>query len=204
MQHEKKNSTNRRLQKATAICLLFAMLLTLWTVSASAAQQTDGFVGKTGRAVESMLRSMTTEEKITQMLMIAPRYYDGVGVTQLNEQLRDLFSRYTFGGVILFAQNSVNAEQTLRLTDSLQKANAKSGKPQMLVSIDQEGGYVSRLATGTQLTGNMALGAIGKPSAARRTASAPRSGCRHRRQTPAPSSFSRSFSSISSIVIACL
>ena len=169
MQHEKKNSTNRRLQKATAICLLLAMLLTLWTVSASAAQQTDGFVGKTGRAVESMLRSMTTEEKITQMLMIAPRYYDGVGVTQLNEQLRDLFSRYTFGGVILFAQNSVNAEQTLRLTDSLQKANAKSGKPQMLVSIDQEGGYVSRLATGTQLTGNMALGAIGERSAARRT-----------------------------------
>ncbi len=169
MQHEKKNSTNRRLQKATAICLLFAMLVTLWTVSASAAQQTDGFVGKTGRTVESMLRSMTTEEKIAQMLMIAPRYYDGVGVTQLNTQLQDLFGSYTFGGVILFAQNSVNTEQMLRLTDSLQKANAKPDKPQLLVSIDQEGGAVSRLATGTQMTGNMALGAIGERSAARRT-----------------------------------
>lgn len=169
MQHEKKNNANRRLQKLTAICLSFVMLLTFWTVSASAAQQTEGTAGKTDGVVESMLRSMTTEEKITQMLMIAPRYYDGVGVTQLNKQLTDLFGSYTFGGVILFAQNMVNTEQTLRLTDGLQKANAKPGKPQLLVSIDQEGGSVSRLATGTQMTGNMALGAIGDPSAARRT-----------------------------------
>ena len=168
MKQGKRNRINRWIQKATAVCLLVAMLLTLWTTSA-AAQQTESMVGQADNSIESILRSMTTEEKITQMLMIAPRYYDGVGVTQLNEPFQNLFSRYTFGGVILFAQNAVHAEQTLRLTDSLQKANAKPGKPQMFISIDQEGGSVSRLATGTQLTGNMALGAIGKPSAARRT-----------------------------------
>ncbi len=119
--------------------------------------------------IERKLKAMTTEEKITQMLIIAPRYFDGRNVTQLNEPLQKLFERYAFGGAILFAQNAVNAEQIVRLTDSLQKANAKAERPQLLISIDQEGGSVSRLATGTQLTGNMALGAIGKRSAARRS-----------------------------------
>ena len=119
--------------------------------------------------VEQMLSSMTTEEKITQMFMIAPRYYDGVGVTELNEKLADLFGRYAFGGAILFAQNAVGAEQTLRLTDSLQKANAADGRPQLFISIDQEGGAVSRLATGTLLTGNMALGATGSEEAAHKS-----------------------------------
>ena len=44
-----------------------------------------------------------------------------------------------------------------------------AGHPELLVRIDQEGGSVSRLATGSQMTGNMALGAIGSPFAARRT-----------------------------------
>lgn len=146
-------------KRAFSLFLAAALLAGVWAFSATAKEN----------AAQTMLRTMTTEEKITQMLMIAPRYYDNAGVTQLNAPLTELFGRYTFGGVILFAQNTQNAEQTLRLTDALQKANVKAGKPQLFVSIDQEGGRVTRLATGTQLTGNMALGAIGQDSAARRS-----------------------------------
>ncbi len=147
-------------KRVLSLALTAVLLLSMWSFGAAAGSADE---------VERMLRAMTTEEKITQMLMIAPRYFDGVGVTQLNEPLKALFGRYTFGGAILFSQNSVNAEQMYCLTDSLQQANAKADKPQLLISIDQEGGSVSRLATGTLLTGNMALGAIGRKSAALRS-----------------------------------
>ena len=155
-----KRSAKKHLQSALSLFLTVVLLAGVWTIGVSA---------KDADAVGRMLGAMTIEEKITQMLIIAPRYYDGVGVTQLNKPLENLFRRYTFGGAILFAQNAENAEQTLRLTDSLQNANAKTDKPQLFIGIDQEGGSVSRLATGTQLTGNMALGAIGRESAARRS-----------------------------------
>ena len=43
---------------------------------------------------------------------------------------------------------------------------AAAGRPQLLTAVDQEGGPVVRLGHGCQMTGNMALGAIGDPAAA--------------------------------------
>ena len=49
----------------------------------------------------------------------------------------------------------------------MQTANAAAvGSPQLLTAVDQEGGPVARLGHGCQMTGNMALGAIGDPAAA--------------------------------------
>ena len=118
------------------------------------------------RAAE-IVAGMTLEQKISQMLMIQYRYWreDGsngksADVTVLNEPVAELLGKYSFGGVILFAENVKGTEQTARLTSQLQEAAAKNeqGIP-LLIAADQEGGSVIRLGTGTNTCGNMALGA---------------------------------------------
>lgn len=64
------------------------------------------------------------------------------------------------GGVVLFAHNTPDIATTRSLTDSLHEAY-----PGLLVTIDEEGGDVSRLqaATGSDLPGAAAFGAAGDP-----------------------------------------
>ena len=130
----------------------------------------DSFESEREKAVNALLSSMTTEEKLAQMIMPAVRYFGGKPVTALNASLSAMLGKHAFAGVILFAQSLQSAGQTARLTDALQRANAKSGRTQLLICTDQEGGKITRLGTGTQTPGNMALGAIGDPQAAREAA----------------------------------
>ena len=113
-------------------------------------------------AVETVLRSMSPEQKISQMLMPAFRNFNGAPVTELNNSLGSLFADCPFAGVILFAPNIESAGQTVSLTDSLQRANAVGNRPQLFICADQEGGKITRLQTGSQTPGNMALGAAGE------------------------------------------
>ncbi|MGR0119853.1 glycoside hydrolase family 3 N-terminal domain-containing protein [Bacillus halotolerans] len=105
---------------------------------------------------------MTLDEKLGQMLMPDFRNWKKEGesspqaFTKMNEEVAGLIKKYQFGGVILFAENVKTTEQTVRLTDAYQKA---SPKIPLLLSIDQEGGIVTRLGEGTNFPGNMALGA---------------------------------------------
>ena len=115
--------------------------------------------------VKRQVNSLTLEEKIAQMIMPAFRSWtkdDGTTekVTQLNSAIADAIKEYAFGGVILFAENTQGTEQAASLICDMQKAalSSKPGIP-LLVSVDQEGGSIYRLATGTAGPGNMALGA---------------------------------------------
>ena len=117
--------------------------------------------------IMQMVSGMTLEQKVAQMLMPACR-----DITSLNTDLVALLKKYNFGGVILFANNVENPKQTTRLINSMQKANLQGGaKSALFISMDQEGGQVNRLTTGTQMPGNMALGATGNPEYAYTVAS---------------------------------
>lgn len=102
------------------------------------------------------VRKMTIEEKIGQMLMPDYRNWDGKNVTEMLPEIEQQIKDYDLGGVILFRENVVTTEQTARLVDAYQQASEKYG---MFISIDQEGGIVTRLQSGTDMPGNMALGA---------------------------------------------
>ncbi|MFJ7934593.1 glycoside hydrolase family 3 protein [Sporosarcina sp. NPDC096371] len=102
------------------------------------------------------INQMTMEEKVGQMLMPDFRNWKGQNVTAMNAEIAQLVKDYHLGGVILFRENTVTAEQTTKLVSAYQEAAEKYG---LLVSIDQEGGIVTRLQTGTDFPGNMALGA---------------------------------------------
>ncbi|PAD39277.1 glycoside hydrolase family 3 protein [Terribacillus sp. 7520-G] len=112
--------------------------------------------------VKAIVDGMSVEQKVGQMLMPDFRNWQeqgeskATGFTEMNDEVGSIIQKYHLGGVILFAENVVGTEQTVRLIDGLQKA---SPELPLFITIDQEGGIVTRLQTGTNLPGNMALGA---------------------------------------------
>lgn len=127
---------------------------------ASSSQQTK----TKDKKIEDKISKMTLDEKIGQMLMLEFRHWEDENgelqeVTELNEDIKNAIVKYKVGGVILFAENVRDTEQTTKLTHNIQKAAVENGLDPLLISIDQEGGIVVRLGTGTSLPGNMALGA---------------------------------------------
>lgn len=116
---------------------------------------------------EKIVSEMTLDEKIGQMLMPDFRQWKQAGesevqdFTEMNEEVAEIIDEFDLGGVILFAQNVKTTEQTAKLTHDLQQVaiNDEDGNLPLLTTIDQEGGIVTRLGTGTNFPGNMAIGA---------------------------------------------
>ena len=123
----------------------------------------------------ALLESMNTQQKIAQLLMPAFYYYvndEGktVSLEEIHPDIEAILQEYGFGGVIFNLQNAKDNEKAARLVDAMQSANASvPGRPQLLTFTDQEGGYVTRLAQGTQMPGNMALGAADDPAVTENT-----------------------------------
>ena len=107
--------------------------------------------------IDEIINNMTLEEKITQMMMPSIRSNN---LYVSNEKIDSLIEQYDFGGIILFKDNINNTEQTIDLIDNLQQ-NAKKSKNSipLFIGVDQEGGSITRLTTGTSFSGNMALAA---------------------------------------------
>ena len=126
--------------------------------------------------VEKLLEDMPLKQKVTQMIMPDFRKWQEAGqespqdLTKVNAEVAEAIDKYDFGGVILFAENVKETKQTLALTQDMQKAaienKANNGKIPLLLAIDQEGGIVYRLGSGTALPGNMAIGATNDPKLA--------------------------------------
>ncbi len=114
--------------------------------------------------IDKVIKNMSMDEKISQMIIPALRSYNGNNVTDLNAvpELKEALKKHQYGGVILFAQNIAGTEQVTRLLNDLQEnnlsANASTHIP-YLTTVDEEGGIVIRLNSGTRMTGNMAIGA---------------------------------------------
>ena len=142
-----------------------------------AASQTETTTETASPQVEKLLEDMPLKQKVTQMIMPDFRKWQEAGqespqdLTKVNAEVADAIDKYDFGGVILFAENVKETKQTLALTQDMQKAaienKANNGKIPLLLAIDQEGGIVYRLGSGTALPGNMAIGATNDPKLAK-------------------------------------
>ncbi len=119
---------------------------------------------------EEFVSTMDLQSKIEQMIMPAIRNWNGEGFTQMNDEVESMLEKYHFGGIILFAENFSDNESVVNLTQGLQMANANGGGIPYMLSIDQEGGYITRLQYGTSTVGNMALAASGKTKNAKKSA----------------------------------
>lgn len=151
------------MKKLTRLFLAGMLLLNITTPYYSAQAESE----ESMNSVDEIIANMTLEEKVVQTLMPDFRNWEvddeEVGVTELNDDIRQILADYQFGGVILFAENVVETEQTARLVYQMQASQVESDHLPLLIGIDQEGGIVNRLGSGTQLPGNMALGATNDP-----------------------------------------
>ncbi|WP_202079648.1 beta-N-acetylhexosaminidase [Caldalkalibacillus salinus] len=109
--------------------------------------------------VPNLVQDMSLEEKIGQMFMPQIEMLDGAPTHRMNEKLEEMLDQQHVGGVILFSKNIESTEQLVTLTHDLQEHTSIP----LFTAIDQEGGNVDRLPFGTNLPGNMALGASQTP-----------------------------------------
>ncbi|UUV19880.1 glycoside hydrolase family 3 protein [Fusobacteria bacterium ZRK30] len=105
---------------------------------------------------EKIVEKMSDREKLGQLIMIDFRNWNKKPFTAMNREVKQIIKDYKLGGIILFRENLVDTEQTVKLIDDMQ--NISQNMP-LLIGADQEGGYVTRLQQGTEMPGNMALGA---------------------------------------------
>lgn len=121
------------------------------------------------QSAQQLIDNMSLREMIGQTLMLDFRSWGKDGNEQplpfnvMNSDVAEIIYKYRLGSVILFRENLITTEQTVKLINDFQAA--RDGLP-LLVSVDQEGGYVTRLREGTEMPGNMALGATRNPALA--------------------------------------
>ncbi|SFE39732.1 beta-N-acetylhexosaminidase [Paenibacillus algorifonticola] len=88
--------------------------------------------------IKQEIASMSVDEKIGQLVLV------GLEGTTLQEDAIEMMNTYHVGGFILYKRNITDASQTLALLNELKKQNKKNPVP-LWLSIDQEGGTVSRM-----------------------------------------------------------
>lgn len=95
---------------------------------------------------------LTIEEKIAQMILI-----DFSGF-KLEDRIIKHFTKYKWGGTILFKKNIKQHSQTKKLIRDLQKLSVKNINIPLFVSVDQEGGSICPVIfSRANHPGNMAL-----------------------------------------------
>ena len=100
------------------------------------------------------IKHLTTEEKIGQLLMY------GIDGTTVTDHTIELIKKYKVGNIILFARNAESPKQLYELNQSLQRLAQEELKIPMFISIDQEGGMVTRIFHGaTFFPGAMTISA---------------------------------------------
>lgn len=82
--------------------------------------------------------SMSLEEKIGQMLLV------GIDGTVLDDQAKRMITEDKVGGIILYKDNIQDLKGMVSLVNSMKESNNGNPAP-LFMSIDQEGGKVSRM-----------------------------------------------------------
>lgn len=105
-------------------------------------QQEEKIVTPVKTKEEILLENMTLEEKVGQLFIFG---FDGTTLTPNNKQF---LIDHHIGGVLLLSKNISNEQQLKNLTAEIQS----NTQIPLFISIDQEGGTVSRIKWGEVLT----------------------------------------------------
>lgn len=128
-------------------------------------------------AVDERIGAMTLEQKVAQLFIVTPEaLVEGVSqVTQAGEATREGVTTHPVGGIVYFAQNLLDPEQTTTMLANVKQFYADAGNVAPFIAVDEEGGTVVRVADneafGAQDVGDAsALGSAGDTEAAKRAA----------------------------------
>ena len=125
----------------------------------------------TEEVVEEILNAMTLEEKVWQMMFVTPEDITGVGtVVSAGETTKKSIEKYPVGGIIYFGQNLENRQQTIDMISNTQRYS----KIPLFISVDEEGGRVSRLGSKPEMgtvkhPPMLEVGSTGDPNEAYKT-----------------------------------
>ena len=101
------------------------------------------------------MAGMTLEEKIGQLFIVGLEGYS------LDDNSLEMIEKHHVGGFILFKRNIKDVEQLVALTNALKAANSNNKIP-LFISVDEEGGIVSRMPEGVKkLPSSGSLGRLG-------------------------------------------
>jgi len=107
---------------------------------------------------KSLLAGMTIEEKVGQLLIV------GFPEDTTKEVLQDYIDRLKVSGFILFRRNYTDLDSLYALVRSLKEMNSLKNPLPLFISIDEEGGTVSRLPKGgTHFPDALQVGKAGEP-----------------------------------------
>lgn len=122
--------------------------------------------------VQEVLDSLSLEQKVAQMFFITPESLTGYSrVTQAGNASKEAFAKYPVGGLVYFAQNLRDPEQTRTMLGNMQQFSEEQTGLPLFLGVDEEGGRVARIANheafGVENVGDMAdIGATGDSSKA--------------------------------------
>jgi beta-N-acetylhexosaminidase len=107
------------------------------------------------------MSTLSVREKIGQLIVA------GFPEPRVTDELRELIADYKIGNIILFSHNVENAAQLRGLCGELQRLIREATGHPAFLSIDQEGGRVTRLPSdAVNVPGAMAIAATGRPELA--------------------------------------
>lgn len=130
------------------------------SVPSAAAPTASPDTGNSDDPLVLQIAGMTLEAKIGQMLLV------GIDGTQLDEGARRMIDEDEVGGIILYKDNIQNLNSMVSLINDLKTSNSGNAVP-LFMSVDQEGGKVSRMpAEYAVIPANAKVGATGNADAA--------------------------------------
>jgi beta-N-acetylhexosaminidase len=112
-------------------------------------------------SILDQIAKMSLEEKVGQLFIV------GFKGQKADSQITSMIRNYHVGGVILFSNNIADPDQLLSLMNSLKELNSKASgvKPPLFLSVDEEGGRISRMpAQLLKLPSNQAVGNLNDSS----------------------------------------
>ncbi|MBO7361751.1 MAG: Cna B-type domain-containing protein, partial [Clostridia bacterium] len=125
-----------------AMAIIFSCVPTM--IISSAEGTLSGEKASYGKLVDDLMENMTLEEKVYQLFCVTLQSLAGAkgDYYELNDAFKTGISNCPVGGVILFDSNIRSADQVKKLNSDLA---GLSLKVPLMITVDEEGGTVSRL-----------------------------------------------------------
>lgn len=121
---------------------------------------------------EKLFTQMSLEDKVAQMFVtFLDSFAETEGVTEADTSLREQFSKYPVGGILMMKNNIETPEQITELNKQLKQISYERTGLYPFLCIDEEGGTVTRIAKNSEFpvtdVGDMSeIGATGDPTEA--------------------------------------
>ena len=102
--------------------------------------------------VQELMDYMTLEEKVCQMFIVTPEQLAGYSDNYAGTDTQNGIKNYPVGGIIYFANNIEYYDQTAQMISNSQQYAKNTCGAGLFISVDEEGGYVNRVADNLGMT----------------------------------------------------